>query len=153
MAIMPMGRGMVCHTLHEPRDLYDAGDLFDGIEDVKPDPDMVKLATQLIERQDGKFAPDDTEDRYEARLRDVIDAKLRGEGIEPEAEEEPDRGNVIDLMAALKASLGRGEEAAPKSRAKPQATKAAPAAKSAAKPKAAAKGRAAHRSRGPNGSA
>jgi DNA end-binding protein Ku len=124
VAIMPMGKGLVCHTLHEPRDLYSADDLFNGIEDSSPDDDMVKLATQLIARQEGKFAPEDTEDRYEARLREVIDAKLRGEGIEPEAEEEPDRGNVIDLMAALKASLGRDEDA-PSSKAKPAKAAAA----------------------------
>ncbi|MDR3537283.1 MAG: Ku protein [Acetobacteraceae bacterium] len=137
VAILPMGKGMVCHTLHEPRDLYDAEDIFGDIEDARPDPDMVKLATQLIERQEGKFVPDDTEDRYEARLREVIDAKLRGEGIEPEAEEAPDRGNVIDLMAALKASLGRKDEAAPAPGGKAKARKAPAAAAKA--PKAPAK--------------
>jgi len=68
---------------------------------------MVKLARQLIDRQVGEFRPADTEDRYETRLRDVISAKLKGEGIEPEASEDEDRGNVIDLMAALKASLSK----------------------------------------------
>jgi DNA end-binding protein Ku len=125
VAILPMGKGMVCHTLHEPRELYSADDLFDPIEDVKPDPEMVTLATQLIERQQGKFTPDDSEDRYETRLREVIDAKLRGEGIEPEAEQEPDRGNVIDLMAALKQSLGRSGEEARSAAAGRQAAKIA----------------------------
>ena len=110
VAIMPMGKGLVCHTLHQPSDLYDSKGLFDQIPDVRPDTDMVALATQLIERQEGSFEPDDTVDRYEARLREVIDAKLRGEGIAPEAEAEPERNNVIDLMAALKASLGRAPE-------------------------------------------
>jgi DNA end-binding protein Ku len=39
-------------------------------------------------------------------LPDVIDASLRGEGIEP-AEEEPNRSNVVDLMSALRQSLGQ----------------------------------------------
>ena len=73
---------------------------------------MVKLARQLIERQEGKFEPADTEDRYEARLREVIDAKLKGEGIEPEAPAEPRGDNVIDLMAALKRSLGERRQRA-----------------------------------------
>jgi DNA end-binding protein Ku len=73
---------------------------------------MVTLATQLIDRQNGKFRPDDTEDRYEAKLREMIEAKLKGEGITPEQPSEPDRGNVIDLMAALKASLGQETPAA-----------------------------------------
>ncbi len=107
IAIVPMERGLVAHTLHEQRDIVDAKPLFDRVPDIKPDEDMVKLAMQLVDRQTGEFDPADLEDRYEARLREVIEAKLRGEGIEPEAPEEPDRGNVIDLMAALKNSLNQ----------------------------------------------
>ena len=129
VAIFPMGKGMVCHTLHEPRDLYDSKPLFDAIDDEKPDAEMIKLATQLIERQEGKFAPADTEDHYETRLREVIAAKLKGEGITPQQTETPARDNVIDLMAALKASLGRGERAEPKS---PERRGAAPAKRKAA---------------------
>ena len=66
---------------------------------------MVKLATQLIERQQGKFEPADLEDHYEKRLREVIDAKLKGEGITAEEPEAARGDNVIDLMAALKRSL------------------------------------------------
>jgi DNA end-binding protein Ku len=73
---------------------------------------MVKLARQLIDRQEGKFEPADTEDRYETRLREVIEAKLKGEGIEPEAATESRGDNVIDLMAALKRSLGQGTRTA-----------------------------------------
>jgi DNA end-binding protein Ku len=112
VAILPLEEGMVLHTLHEPRDLYAYDKLFDRIPGAKPDAEMVKLARELIERQDGKFEPADIEDRYEARLRDVIDAKLKGEGLEPEASEEPRGDNVIDLMAALKRSLGQGTRAA-----------------------------------------
>lgn len=123
VAIIPSGNGLVCHTLHEPNDLWDSAALFGDIAGVKPEADMVALATQLIERQNGTFEPDDTEDRYEAKLHEVIDAKLRGEGITPEKTVEPDRGNVIDLMAALKASLGQKDEApAPKKRARKRAS-------------------------------
>ncbi len=77
---------------------------------------MVKLARQLIERQAGRFEPGDLEDRYEARLREVIEAKLKGEGIEPEAPPEPRGDNVIDLMAALKRSWDRVRARPPKLR-------------------------------------
>lgn len=106
VAIMPSGKGLVAHTLHEPGDLWDAGALWHDVPETKPDAAMVALATQLIDRQNGTFQPEDSQDRYEAKLRDLIDAKLRGEGIHLEEPDEPDRGNVIDLMAALKASLG-----------------------------------------------
>ncbi|HTB47882.1 MAG TPA: Ku protein [Acetobacteraceae bacterium] len=147
VAILPMGKGMVCHTLHEPRDLYDSKPLFESISDEKPDAEMVKLATQLIERQEGKFAPADSEDHYEARLREVIAAKLKGEGITPAETEAPPRDNVIDLMAALKASLGGGERAEAKA---PDRRKAAPAKQATPAPaqrKAAAKRKAPARRR------
>jgi DNA end-binding protein Ku len=137
VAILPMGKGMVCHTLHEPRELYDANPLFDTIPAKAKDAEMVRLAKQLIARQSGKFAPEDTEDRYETRLREVIDAKLRGEGITPQAAEEPSRDNVVDLMAALKASLNR--KASTKSAQPRQAT---PARTGRAKRKAPARKRA-----------
>ncbi len=107
VALMPMRNGLIAHTLHENRDLNSAEELFDDIPDAKPDPEMVKLATQLIERQAGRYDAADVEDRYENRLRAVIEAKAKGEGLAPEPEDEPDRSNVIDLMAALKRSLGQ----------------------------------------------
>ena len=133
VGIVPMGKGLVAHTLHEERDLNKPSEAFDEIPTGKSDAEMVKLATQLIERQSGKYDPADVEDRYEARLRDVIDAKLKGEGIASMDEEEPDRSNVIDLMAALRQSLGQGKEPAKKD---PEPKKAAAPKKSAAKPAA-----------------
>ena len=53
---------------------------------VKPDPEMVQLATQLVQRQAGKYDSADLEDRYETRLRAMIDAKLKGERINLEVD-------------------------------------------------------------------
>jgi DNA end-binding protein Ku len=64
-------------------------------------------ATQLVQRQSGEYDVADLEDRYETRLRAMIDAKLKGEGVELIEPEEPDRTNVVDLIAALKKSLGQ----------------------------------------------
>ena len=130
IAIMPMGKGLVAHTLHEERDLNDYTDLFDHLPSAKPDPDMIQLATQLIDRQSGRYDPADTEDRYETRLRAVIDAKLKGEGIEPEEASEPERSNVVDLMAALRKSLGQTADGptAPKKAAGARSSKTKPAA-------------------------
>ena len=63
---------------------------------------MVQLASQLVQRQSGKYDAADLEDRYETRLRAMIDAKLKGEGIDASEPEAPERTNVVDLMAALK---------------------------------------------------
>jgi DNA end-binding protein Ku len=111
IALRPMGDGLMAHTLYENRDLNSSSELFDGLSAIKTDPEMVKLATQLVQRQAGKYDAADLVDQYEARLREMIDAKLKGEGIDLQAEV-PETGdtNVIDLMAALKKSLGQAPE-------------------------------------------
>lgn len=137
IGITAMGKGLVAHTLHEQRDLNNAGEVFDKLPDAAPDPEMVKLAEQLIERQAGQYDPADFEDRYETRLREVIAAKLKGEGIEAAEQEEQDRGNVIDLMAALKKSLGQEtRQAAPEAAQKPAAEPAPAPRRAAARKKA-----------------
>lgn len=93
---------------------------------------MVALARQLIDRQSTTYNPADIEDRYETRLRGMIDAKLKGEGIEEEEAVEPDRANVVDLMAALKKSLGQGTDAPANGGRVPKA-KAGPSVKSGKK--------------------
>ena len=112
VAILPLGAGMVMHTLHEKRDVHDPRALFEPVAAETPDRDMVQLALQLVDRQTAPFEPGDMEDRYEARLREVIAAKLRGEGIAQAAPEAPRRDNVVDLMAALKQSLARAAASA-----------------------------------------
>ncbi|MBL6079595.1 Ku protein [Belnapia sp. T18] len=142
VAIMPLGRGLVLHTLNDPKELHDPEELFVNLHAGKPDAAMVRLATQLVDRQTQRFVPADMEDRYEARLREVIEAKLRGEE-QPEVEEEPQRDNVIDLMTALKRSLGDAADGKP---ARATTRKAKAGAPATTKPKApAAKRRAAAR--------
>jgi len=121
-------KGIAAHTLHEQSDLNDASGLFD--DPVPVDEEMVKLATQLVDRQTGAYVASDIEDRYETRLRAMIDAKLKGEGIDVETAPAPAATNVIDLMAALRKSIAESEPAA--AVAKPASKKAA--AKPPAKP-------------------
>ncbi|EHL96401.1 Ku protein [Acetobacteraceae bacterium AT-5844] len=112
VAILPLEQGMVLHTLQEEGDLRDAQEAFADVPKASPDAEMVKLAQQLIARQAGTYDPADTEDRYEARLREVIEDRRQGKTITVEPEEEPsERGNVVDLMAALRASLKKSSGA------------------------------------------
>ena len=62
--------------------------IFEGATAIKTDPEMITLARQLIDRQTTTYDPSDIEDRYETRLRALIDAKLKGEGIQDEETEE-----------------------------------------------------------------
>ena len=131
IALRPVDEGLMAHTLHEDRDLNSGKELFEGMEKIKVDPEMVQLATQLVQRQSGKYDASDLEDRYEQRLRALIDAKLKGEGIEAEEEPEIVTSNVVDLMATLKKSLGQvhEEKPAPKKKAAPKRSAAQAATK------------------------
>ena len=119
IAVRSSSAGLIAHTLDEQRDINDARVIFGDATEIKTDPEMVRLATQLIDRQTAIYDPSDLEDRYETRLRAMIDAKLKGEGIDLSEPAEPDRSNVIDLMAALKNSLGQSAEAKQAEAAKP----------------------------------
>jgi DNA end-binding protein Ku len=126
VALRPMGEGLMAHTLYENRDLNGSSELFEGLSAIKTDPEMVKLATQLVQRQAGKYDAADLEDHYEARLREMIDAKLKGGGIDVKEEEPEEKDtNVIDLMAALRKSLGQAPEAAAQPAASSKRKKAA----------------------------
>ena len=130
IALRLYDKGMAAHTLHEQRDLNDAAVLFD--EPVPVDEEMVKLAAQLVDRQTGAYDPADIEDRYETRLRAMLDAKLKGEGVDLDEAPEAPATNVVDLMAALRRSLAEDEKLPAATGAKPSAKKAAKSA--AAKP-------------------
>ena len=116
IALRPIGRSLVAHTRKEQRDLNEAQPLFEHVDHAKSDPEMVQLAVQLIERQTSVYDPADLEDRYETRLRAMLEAKLQREEIHEEVPVAP-TSNVIDLMAALRKSLGEqsklGEAALP----------------------------------------
>jgi DNA end-binding protein Ku len=134
IALRLYDKGLAAHTLHEQRDLNDASSLFD--DPMPVDEEMVKLATQLVDRQTAAYNADDIEDRYETRLRAMLDAKLKGEGIDLEEAPEPEATNVVDLMAALRRSLAEDDKqaatAATSSSAKSKAAKP-PAAKASRK--------------------
>ncbi len=132
IAIRAMAGGLVAHTLDEQRDINDARSVFGDAAEVKTDPEMVALAKQLIDRQTTTYDPSDLEDRYETRLRQLIDTKLKGEGIDISGPAEPADTNVVDLMAALKKSLS--QEPAKPSRPPASAKSKRAAAAQAAKP-------------------
>lgn len=127
--ITPMAGGLAVHSLLEERDLNRASDVF-GQHEATTDPDMVSLAKQLIKRQTGTYDPSDVEDRYETRMRAVIDAKLQGQGLTPDAAPAVRDSNVVDLMAALKKSLGKSVDPVPakarRAAAKPEAAEPKP---------------------------
>jgi hypothetical protein len=98
--IASMGQRLVAQTLLSERDRNDARGVVDGLPDTKTGLQVVRLAAHPIEWQSGKYDHAHVvEDRQEARRCDAIDTKPMGPCVEPR-KEEPDRGNIVDLMAA-----------------------------------------------------
>ena len=144
VALKPCGRGLLLETLRYADEVNKAQSYFREIGDHEPDADLLDMAAMLIERKAGKFDPSEFHNRYVDALKALIAEKQRskGEKIIQEPDAPPPKGsNVVDLMAALKRSLGDDGKAANENRrrAKPAAKKPAP--RQAPKKKAAAGGR------------
>jgi DNA end-binding protein Ku len=129
MALEPRGKGVLAYSIRSNREVKDPGELFDKIPDVKPNPQMVEIAAKIIDQLEGPFDPSMFNDRYEDALRDLIREKEKGHKIA--AVKAPKEAEVVDLMEALKRSLGQagGERRKPAARSgstkKPAANKAA----------------------------
>ena len=136
IALEVRGKGLVAYSLRAHDEVRDAADYFDDIPEVKPDRDMVEIATRIIGQKEAEFDPSEFRDRYDEALKEMIKAKQKGGKGLVEAPE-PDDTNVVDLMAALRASLkgsAGGERKAP---AKKAAGRKPAAKKTTAKKKAA----------------
>jgi len=119
VAIKPSGRGILMETLRYADEVHKSSGFFRDIGDTKPDPDLLDMASMLIERKAGEFDPSEFHNRYVDALKDLIaeKQKKKGEKViqDPDADKAPPKGsNVIDLMAALKKSLGDEKKAGPK---------------------------------------
>ena len=129
VSIKACGRGMVMETLRYADEVNKAASYFREIGDDEPDDELLELATTLIDKKTGKFDANDFHDRYVDALKELIEHKKKGKTLnidsDDDASADPRGSNVVDLMAALKKSIG------PASKAKTTAKK--PAGKAAAK--------------------
>ena len=119
--------GMFVCTLRNPNEVRGTAEYFGSIPAGEPDQEMLTLAEALIKQKETTFDPKNYEDRYEVALMSMIREKLKGH--KPIIAAAPERGNVINLMDALKASLGQSK---PPAKSKSKAVAEAPPAKVAA---------------------
>jgi len=137
VSIKGCGRGMIMETLRYADEVHKAASYFRDIGDTKPDEDLLDLAQTLIDKKTGKFDAAEFHDRYVDALKDLIERKKKGKTITIEDDKgaDPRGSNVVDLMAALKKSLGSGSagSGAKTPEKKPAPKKAAAAKKPAAK--------------------
>ncbi|WP_380875881.1 non-homologous end joining protein Ku [Sphingomonas sp. DBB INV C78] len=132
VSIKACGRGMVMETLRYADEVNKATSYFRDIGDADPDEELLDLATTLIDKKTGRFDANDFHDRYVDALKDLIERKKKGKTLNIDADEkdsDPRGSNVVDLMAALKKSLGGSAKAPARKPTAKAATK--PAAKKA----------------------
>jgi DNA end-binding protein Ku len=145
IALEPMERGLVGTLLRYPYEVRSESEYFDDVQDVKLTKDMLDLAKHIVNQKSAHFEPEKFEDHYEQALIDLINQKRAGKPVTPK--ERPRGGNVVDLMEALRRSVGQGSAPAKPTR-KPrkvasgqkemlmpiEGKKKTPAKKSAARP-------------------
>jgi DNA end-binding protein Ku len=102
--IRPFGKGLMLHTIYFSDEVRPAEDV-DQAENEPVKEAELALAKRLIDELTGKeFNPSKYHDHYRERVLEIAQQKVAGQQIS-EAPSEPRRGQVIDLMSALKASL------------------------------------------------
>jgi len=117
-AMDPFENTMLLSTLYWPDEIraLDELDLPEDEPEIKPA--EKKMAAQLIEAMTGEFDPANYRDEYREALMQVIESKIEGrETVEVEAPEEPTK--LVDLMAALQASVNAATTARDDKRPKP----------------------------------
>ncbi|WP_313003565.1 Ku protein [Brevundimonas sp.] len=103
LALEPRDQGILAYSLRTQGEVRAMRDVFGAISDTAPDPAMVDIARRIIEQKAEPFDPDQFVDRYEEALKALIASKQKGR--KPVRAAEPEDTNVVDLMAALRASL------------------------------------------------
>jgi DNA end-binding protein Ku len=104
-AIRPLEGALAMSTMRFADEVVPRSDV-EEVPDrrAKPDPKMLRMATQLVDTLTGDWRPRDYHDTYTEELRKRIRAKRAGKKVaaEPAEEAEP---TVIDLMEALEDSV------------------------------------------------
>lgn len=103
-AIRPAGRALSLSTMYFADEIISQDDLEALPEDIEPSERELAMAEQLISSLSAPFKPEKYKDEYREKMLDLIEKKAEGQTVtlQPVA---PEGGKVIDLMAALEASL------------------------------------------------
>jgi DNA end-binding protein Ku len=118
LALEPRGKGILASTIRSDAEIRKPDEIFDSITNTKPDPEMIDIAEKIIEQREGPFDPSQFVDRYEQALKTLIADKQKGRKVTEV--DEGETTNVVDLMAALRASLAAKDKGDNKPARKPK---------------------------------
>ena len=102
--IRPKGDLLLLHTMYWPDELRD-GEFASPSAEVKISDAEMEMAKLLIAQLEGTFEPEAYQDSYREALLEVVEAKLAGAPAPASSDTSAPSGDVVDLMAALKASV------------------------------------------------
>jgi DNA end-binding protein Ku len=109
-AIDPFGDTMILTTLHWPDEIRSTDELDLPDEEFDFKPAETAMARQLVSAMTADFDPAAYKDEYRDALMQVIESKVEGHEVKaPEPAEET--GKLVDLMAALEASVNAAKAA------------------------------------------
>lgn len=113
VALRPCGPGLLLETLRYADEIRESDRIFAGIKAVDVDDEMLKLASELIERKSAPFDANAFKSQYADALRELIEEKRKTGATAAASDEElaAPASNVVDLMDALKKSVGRDRKA------------------------------------------
>ena len=125
VSVRPCGKGLIMEVLRYADEMTKVQNSFRDIPAVKHDPDLIEMATTLIEKKTAPFKPEAFRDHYIDALQRLIEKKRKAGGGKRILENVDDgdsgkRANVIDLMAALKKSVGTAVKDPPAKKAAPR---------------------------------
>ncbi len=114
VAVKPCGRGLLLETLRYADEVRSSEEFFDDLPAPRLDKEMVTLAGELIERKSKPFDAARFKDSYADALAELVARKRKGKKIVTTDDDDSRRqsGNVINLMEALKKSVGGRSKAA-----------------------------------------
>jgi DNA end-binding protein Ku len=108
-------KGIMLNTLHWPDEIRDAGELSLPEEKVDIRKQELAMARMLIENLSASFDPTRYHDEYREAVMEVVNAKVEHRAVERPVEVEQPK--VMDLMAALKASVEASKSGKPAEKA------------------------------------
>lgn len=104
-ALEVSGRGIVAHAIRTDQEVRPAAEFFDRLPADEPEAEMVTIAKQILKQHEGPFDPTAFVDRYQAAVQALAAEKQKTKGVTVARSTAPNEAEVVDLMAALKASL------------------------------------------------
>jgi DNA end-binding protein Ku len=117
VAIRPAGDeaqgGMMAYTLRYSSELRNEREYFRDLKNVEINEESLELAETLIAKKSTKFDLSKFEDGYAVALKELIDAKINNLPV-PKDEDAQPKGNVVNLMDALRMSLGGADSGSSK---------------------------------------